>query len=70
MSRESAGAAIRELRESRDWSLADFASATGVSVMGLSYLGARVPRAAIGQFKGRELARLAAGYLLAARGGR
>ncbi|MDT5167461.1 MAG: hypothetical protein QOD02_776, partial [Mycobacterium sp.] len=24
MSRESAGAAIRELRESRDWSLADF----------------------------------------------
>jgi transcriptional regulator with XRE-family HTH domain len=45
VSRESAGAAIRELRESRDWSLADFASATGVSVMGLSYLerGARKP---------------------------
>ena len=45
MSRESAGAVIRELRESRDWSLADFASATGVSVMGLSYLerGARKP---------------------------
>ncbi len=45
MSRESAGAAIRELRESRDWSLADFASATGVSIMGLSYLerGARKP---------------------------
>ena len=45
MSRESAGAAIRELRESRDWSLADFASVTGVSIMGLSYLerGARKP---------------------------
>ncbi len=45
MSRESAGAAIRELRESRDWSLADFASETGVSIMGLSYLerGARKP---------------------------
>jgi transcriptional regulator with XRE-family HTH domain len=45
VSRESAGAAIRELRESRDWSLADFASATGVSIMGLSYLerGARKP---------------------------
>jgi transcriptional regulator with XRE-family HTH domain len=45
MSRESAGAAIRELRESRNWSLADFASVTGVSVMGLSYLerGARKP---------------------------
>ena len=45
MSRESAGAAIRELRESRDWSLADFSSATGVSIMGLSYLerGARKP---------------------------
>lgn len=43
MSRESAGAAIRALRESRDWSLADLAAATGVSVMGLSYLerGAR-----------------------------
>jgi transcriptional regulator with XRE-family HTH domain/lambda repressor-like predicted transcriptional regulator len=38
VSRESAGAAIRELRESRNWSLADFASVTGVSVMGLSYL--------------------------------
>jgi transcriptional regulator with XRE-family HTH domain len=45
VSRESAGAAIRTLRESRDWSLADFASATGVSIMGLSYLerGARKP---------------------------
>src|SRR6202043_4271202 len=45
MSRESAGAAIRALRESRDWSLADFASVTGVSIMGLSYLerGARKP---------------------------
>ena len=43
MSRESAGAAIRGLREARDWSLADFASVTGVSIMGLSYLerGAR-----------------------------
>lgn len=45
MTRESAGAAIRALRESRDWSLADFATATGVSIMGLSYLerGARKP---------------------------
>ena len=45
MSRESAGAVIRELREARDWSLADFASVTGVSIMGLSYLerGARKP---------------------------
>ena len=45
MSRESAGAAIRELRETRDWSLADFASVTGVSIMGLSYLerGVRKP---------------------------
>lgn len=45
MSRESAGAAIREQREARDWSLADFASVTGVSIMGLSYLerGARKP---------------------------
>lgn len=45
MSRESAGATIRALRESRDWSLADFAAATGVSIMGLSYLerGARKP---------------------------
>ncbi len=45
MSRESAGAAIREIRESRNWSLADFASVTGVSIMGLSYLerGARKP---------------------------
>lgn len=45
MSRESAGAAIRALRESRDWSLADFATVTGVSIMGLSYLerGARKP---------------------------
>jgi transcriptional regulator with XRE-family HTH domain len=45
VSRESAGAAIRALRESRDWSLADLATATGVSIMGLSYLerGARKP---------------------------
>jgi transcriptional regulator with XRE-family HTH domain len=45
VSRESAGAAIRALRESRDWSLADLASATGVSIMGLSFLerGARKP---------------------------
>jgi transcriptional regulator with XRE-family HTH domain len=45
MSRESAGAAIRALRESLDWSLADLATATGVSIMGLSYLerGARKP---------------------------
>ncbi|WP_156686274.1 helix-turn-helix domain-containing protein [Mycobacterium sp. Marseille-P9652] len=45
MSRESAGAAIRALRESRDWSLAELAAATGVSVMGLSFLerGARKP---------------------------
>ena len=45
MSREQAGAAIRALRESRDWSLADLAAATGVSIMGLSSLerGARKP---------------------------
>ena len=45
MSRESAGAALRALRESRDWSLADLAAATGVSIMGLSFLerGARKP---------------------------
>ncbi|MCB0939327.1 MAG: helix-turn-helix transcriptional regulator [Mycobacterium sp.] len=45
MSREAAGAAIRALRESRDWSLADLGAATGVSIMGLSYLerGARKP---------------------------
>lgn len=45
VSRESAGAAIRALRESRDWSLADLAAATGVSIMGLSYLerGTRKP---------------------------
>ena len=45
LSREAAGAGIRTLREARDWSLADFAAATGVSVMGLSYLerGARKP---------------------------
>ena len=45
MSREAAGAALRGLRESRDWSLADLAAATGVSVMGLSFLerGARKP---------------------------
>ena len=38
MSREAAGAALRTLRESRDWSRADLAGATGVSIMGLSYL--------------------------------
>lgn len=45
MSREAAGAAIRSLRESWDWSLADLAAASGVSVMGLSYLerGTRKP---------------------------
>jgi transcriptional regulator with XRE-family HTH domain len=45
VSRESAGAAIRALRESRDWSLAELASATGVSIMGLSFIerGARKP---------------------------
>jgi len=45
VSRESAGAAIRALRESRDWSLAELAVATGVSIMGLSFLerGARKP---------------------------
>jgi len=45
VNREAAGAAIRALRESRDWSLADLAAATGVSIMGLSYLerGARKP---------------------------
>jgi len=45
VSRTAAGAAIRTLRESRDWSLADLAAATGVSIMGLSYLerGARKP---------------------------
>lgn len=45
MSRAAAGAAIRALRESRDWSLADLAAATGVSTMGLSYLerGVRKP---------------------------
>lgn len=45
VSRAAAGAAIRALRESRDWSLADLAAATGVSIMGLSYLerGARKP---------------------------
>ena len=43
--RDAAGAAIRRLRESRDWSLADLAAASGVSVMGLSYLerGSRKP---------------------------
>jgi len=45
VTREAAGAAIRALRESRDWSLADLSAATGVSIMGLSYLerGARKP---------------------------
>lgn len=56
MSRESAGAAIRALRESRDWSLADLAAATGVSTMGLSYLerGARKPHKA--QFRRSKMA--------------
>jgi transcriptional regulator with XRE-family HTH domain len=45
VSRESAGAAIRSLREARDWSLADFAEATGVSIMGLSYLERGVRKA-------------------------
>src|ERR1700742_3182200 len=44
MSRESAGGANRELRESRNWSLADFASVTGVSIMGLSYRGRGAPK--------------------------
>jgi transcriptional regulator with XRE-family HTH domain len=45
VNRESAGAAIRALRESRDWSLSDLAATTGVSIMGLSYLerGTRKP---------------------------
>ncbi len=45
MSRAAAGSSIRALRESRGWSLADLAAATGVSIMGLSYLerGARKP---------------------------
>lgn len=45
MNREAAGAALRALRESRGWSLAELAAATGVSIMGLSYLerGARKP---------------------------
>jgi transcriptional regulator with XRE-family HTH domain len=45
VSREAAGVALRALRESRDLSLADLAAATGVSMMGLSYLerGARKP---------------------------
>lgn len=45
MSREAAGAALRALREARNWSLADLSAASGVSVMGLSYLerGARKP---------------------------
>jgi transcriptional regulator with XRE-family HTH domain len=45
VSRESAGVALRALRVARDLSLADVAAASGVSVMGLSYLerGARKP---------------------------
>ena len=38
MSRESAGAAIRQLRESRNWSQADLAAVSGVSKMGVSFL--------------------------------
>jgi transcriptional regulator with XRE-family HTH domain len=45
MSRQSAGAAIRALRESRHWTLADLAAATEISIMGLSNLerGTRKP---------------------------
>lgn len=45
MSRHKAGAAIRTLRESRSWTLADLAAATGISIMGLSNLerGTRKP---------------------------
>ncbi len=71
MSRESAGAAIRALRESRDWSLADLAAATGVSIMGLSYLerGARKPHKGTVQKVENGLG-LPPGNLLAAVGGR
>jgi transcriptional regulator with XRE-family HTH domain len=45
VSREAAGAALRALREARGLSLAELATTTGVSIMGLSYLerGARKP---------------------------
>jgi transcriptional regulator with XRE-family HTH domain len=45
VTRQTAGGAVRDLREARDWSLADFAEVTGVSIMGLSFLerGARKP---------------------------
>lgn len=56
MSRESAGAAIRALRESRDWSLADLAAATGVSTMGLSYLGAVPASHTKAQFRRSKMA--------------
>lgn len=70
MSRESAGAAIRALRESRDWSLADLAAATGVSTMGLSYLE-RCPQATQKHSsEGRKWPRPAAWHLLAAVGRR
>ena len=44
MSREAAGAAIRALRGSRDWSLADPACATGGSNMRPSYSDRRAPQ--------------------------
>lgn len=45
VNRPAAGSALRALREARDWSLADLAATTGVSIMALSYLerGARKP---------------------------
>lgn len=48
MSRVAAGAAIRALRESRGWSLAELSAVTSVSTMGLSYLerGTRKPQKA------------------------
>lgn len=46
MNREAAGAAIRELRRSRDIAIEDMAQMSGISAMGLSYLerGLRKPR--------------------------
>ncbi|MCT7373006.1 helix-turn-helix domain-containing protein [Mycolicibacterium llatzerense] len=38
MNREAAGAALRALRESRDMSMKDLHAASGVSMMGLSYM--------------------------------
>ena len=51
MSREAAGAALRALRESRDFSLADLAAVTGVSSMGLSYLGGEPANPTKAQFR-------------------